>query len=655
MSGAAAVNIKEIDLSTRVAGFAGVYGAILVASKKGPSVPTLVTSDSQFLSVFTPDETIKVGDDLANYSALAFLEKSNTLWVKRVTKDALYSGAVVKSTTSIYDNVALQTGMEDPTAYVFDSGNDVEAVAEITSVIAVADVAGSLAGEGLLINDQNGSVAFWASVNSSTVPAWASAADRNVQVTVPQDSDAPTVAGLFNTAIDGDAEFSSEVATSTLNITDAVAGVRDDASSNVFTVSVSTQGADAINTVDESILFHASSEGAFGDEIGVKVYNYATNQDMVKLSEAFIVEVYKSSNTVVPVESFTCSRIEGKKDGYGRNIFIENVLEGSNYIRAISNVNIDENITPKDQTDILWLGGGDDGLAPTDSDMINAVQDFSNPDEIYTTLIMDGGYATPAYQLAIDTICKNRKDCVGIFSVPYENEASSDYLNEVIDYRKTTLNLNSSYSALYTPHVKITDRFNDRKIFVAPDGYAAASISATGSNYEMWFPVAGFKRGVLNVEGLVRNYTAGELDTLYNVGINPIRFFSGRGVVIWGQKTLQATPSALDRLNVRLLLIVIEPAIKNALENFLFELNDEGTRVLAKTVVESYMDNIKARRGVTDFKVICDGTNNTPNDVDNNRMILDLYIKPSVSIEYIPFRVVIVSSAVSFDQAAQAI
>ncbi len=607
MSGAAAVKIKEIDLSTRVAGFAGVYGAIIVASKKGPTdAPTLVTSDSQLLSRYTADETIKVGDDLANYSALSFLEKSNTLWMQRVVNGALFSGAVSKSSSSIYDSVALQTGLADPSAYVFDSGNDVEAVKAFILEQAVTFTA------------------ITAGVDGNSIELIFNGTD-----------DIDTVIGVWNTA----------------NPTNTVE--HDGTGSTVLTVITITLtgGAEAINTIDEAILFHASSEGLFGDSIGYKIFNYATYEDVVKEPNAFLVEIYKSSNQAVPVESFICSRTEGHKDGYGRNIFIENVLEGSNFLRAISNVAIDESIQPKDQTTILWLGGGDDGLAIADNHMTLALQKFANPDELYVTLIMDGGYAVPAYQLAIASLCENRKDCVGIFSVPYSAEASNDYLNEVVDYRKTTLNLNTSYAALYTPHVKITDRFNDRKIFVSPDGYAAAAISETGSNYEMWFPAAGFKRGVINVEGLVRKYTEGELDTLYNSGINPIRFFPGRGIVIWGQRTLLNRPSALDRLNVRLLLIVIEPAIKYTLEDFLFDLNDEASRTLAKTIVDSYMDNIKARRGVTDFRVVCDDTNNTPNDVDNNRMILDLYLIPTRSIEEIPFRVIITSSSVGIDGA----
>lgn len=215
--------------------------------------------------------------------------------------------------------------------------------------------------------------------------------------------------------------------------------------------------------------------------------------------------------------------------------------------------------------------------------------------------------------------------------------------------------MNSSYCALYTPHLQIQDRFNDRKLFIAPDGHVAGSISFSASNYEIWFPAAGFKRGVLNVLAVSRIFDDGELDLLYTAGINPIRFTSGRGIVIWGQKTLLARPSALDRLNVRLLLIVIEPAVKNFLEDYLFDLNDEGTRTIIEGKLEGYLETIKARKGITGYDVICDETNNSPEDIDANRLIVDIFIKPSRSIEDIPVRVVITPNSISFETAQGAI
>jgi phage tail sheath protein FI len=265
---------------------------------------------------------------------------------------------------------------------------------------------------------------------------------------------------------------------------------------------------------------------------------------------------------------------------------------------------------------------------------------------------MDGGHASPAFQLEIDDICQSRQDCVGIFSVPYANEAASSYMSQILQYRNTDLALDSSYSALYTPHLKIFDRFNDRNLFVSPDGFAAAAISATASNYEIWFPAAGFTRGKITTAlETRRKFDEGERDALYDAQINPIRFTAGRGIAIWGQKTMQVRPSSLQNLNVRLLLLVIEPAVSEALEEFLFEINDSTTRLIAKTRIDRYMENIQSRRGVFEFSTICDETNNSSDDIDNNRMNVDLYVKPVGAVEIITYRTIITSFGVSLAQS----
>lgn len=161
----------------------------------------------------------------------------------------------------------------------------------------------------------------------------------------------------------------------------------------------------------------------------------------------------------------------------------------------------------------------------------------------------------------------------------------------------------------------------------------------------------GFKRGMLNVIDTKLRFESGELDNIYDNGINPIRYYPGKGIVIWGQRTLTTIPSALDRLNVRLMLITIEPAIAEALESFLFELNDSSTRSLAAYTVRSYMDGIKARKGVSDYMVVCDDSNNTEDDVDNYRMNLDLYVKPLRGIDWIVFTTVITRTGMSFSVA----
>lgn len=661
MSGAAAVRVQEIDLSSRVATFEGVFGGIVLKAKKGANrVPRLVTTDKELLDNFTPNGRVEVGYDLAYYSALAYLERANKLYVKGVMKDGLFAGAVVKSVTSPFGNAALGTGISDPDAFVFDDSIDQPALSEITKFEAVADTAGSLDQTGIVLFDEDGSVAFWIDLDNAgnPAPAWTSAYDRIVAVGTINTNDVDTdVASKMQAAIDADSKFSASVTGNEFTVTCTAMGDRDDAvdEGTNFTITIDQQGQDEIDAADDTLFIYESSPGAWGNDIGFKIITHQDDEDLVPEPDSFLVQVFKSSIPGTPVEQFFCSRILGKLDGFGRNMFVDDVMQASGYIRIKSNSAIAGTVYPKSQATILYMGGGSDGSAVTDSDMVNALQDFLNPDEVALTIMIDGGNTTPAYQIALDTLVKSRMDCVAILSTPYSAEINNDFMTELKNYRKSTLNLNSSYSALYTPHVLIQDRFNDRQIWVSPDGYVAGSISFNALNTEIWFPPAGFRRGILNVLDVRRRFTTGQMDELYNIGVNPIRFAPGRGIVIWGQKTLSSRPSSLDRLNVRLLLIVIEPALKEFLEEYLFEFNDVGTRTEVTVKIEAYLENIKGRRGIFDYQVVCDDSNNTPQVIDNNQLIVDVFIKPNKSIETIPLRIVIVSTGISFSDAQQAV
>lgn len=652
---AASVNIKEIDLSTRVPEGGGVSGAMVLPSLKGEvGVPSLVTNEKQFLDRYTPDGVVKVGMSTGFYSALAFLQKSNSLYVVRPENSGLlYGGAGFKTAASATSNFTSPVGIVDPTAYTFDGLPDVEAAKEVTR-IKTLDATG-VDGTYVLLHDSAGSVAFWFDVDDSGTLEPAHGADRSVEVTTVATGDsAATVAAKLAAVIAGDAAYDSATIENIDEIvaTDAVAEDRTDATAGTsgFTVTVDTQGVTEVNQVDEALFLHGSSQGAWNDKIYVKL---SDNTD--KEADSFLLEVFKSDNLVTPVESFVCSRILGKKDGYGVNIFVEDVLQGSEYIRGISNPAIDENLLPKDQATPLPLGGGDDGSAVTDGNMITALDSLSNKDEVAMTLVMDAGQSTAAYGTALLSLCENRGDCVALLSTPFAAEASASYISDLVDYRSTTLNANSSYGAMFTPHVKIYDKFNDRDLFVSPDGYAGAAIAFSASNFEIWYPPAGFKRGIILATGLRRNFTKGEMDALDEAQINPIRFAVGKGIAIWGQQTLLSRPSRLQDLHVRLLLNYIKPLIEEALEPFLFDLNDVGTRSIIEALLTDFADGIKARRGLQDFLVIADSTNNTSADIDAGKLKVDFFIKPAGYVKEIPLNLVVTSSGTDFSLAAESI
>lgn len=375
----------------------------------------------------------------------------------------------------------------------------------------------------------------------------------------------------------------------------------------------------------------------------------------VKDPTTFQVNVYRKGDENSVLESHTCSLDITKRDGFNRVLALDKVLESSAFIGGLINPVTSGTTRIKAQPSVLYFGGGSDGDPITEKEMVNAASKFLNKSAYPVTVLMDGGYATVGYQKKLLEIAETRKDCVATLSVPRETEVSSNYLNDIANYRNNVLNGNSSYGAIYSPHVKVLDRFNGRTIDVAPDGHAAAAIANTAVNFEMWFPVGGLRRGLLNVSDVLRRFSDGEMDFLYDNGINPIRFYPGKGIMIWGQKTLKKDPSALDRFNVRLLLIVLEPAIEAVLESFLFELNDEATRTQAAALVDDYLRDIKARRGVYDYRVVCDDSNNSAQDIDNYRMNMWIFIQPVRGVEEIPVKVVLTATGADFNVAQQAV
>mgnify|MGYP006235309357 FL=1 len=183
------------------------------------------------------------------------------------------------------------------------------------------------------------------------------------------------------------------------------------------------------------------------------------------------------------------------------------------------------------------------------------------------------------------------------------------------------------------------------------NGDTAGTMVRTDQQRDPWYSPAGFNRGnIKNVVKLAFNPNKAERDVLYKGGVNPVTSFPGQGTVLFGDKTLLAKPSAFDRINVRRLFIVLEKAISTASKFTLFEFNDEFTRANFVNLVEPFLRDVQGRRGITDFRVVCDETNNTPEVIDRNEFIGDIFIKPARSINFIQLNFVAVRTGVDFSE-----
>ena len=248
-------------------------------------------------------------------------------------------------------------------------------------------------------------------------------------------------------------------------------------------------------------------------------------------------------------------------------------------------------------------------------------------------------------------LVEKRKDCVAFIS-PERGDVVNNVGSEaddIVTFRNSLTS--SSYALLDSGYKYQYDRYNDMYRFVPLNGDMAGLAARTDLVADSWFSPAGFNRG--NVRGAIKlsyNPKKSERDQLYRARINPVVDFPGQGVVLFGDKTALTKPSAFDRINVRRLFLVLEKAISTAAKFQLFEFNDEFTRAQFRNLVEPFLRDVQGRRGITDFSVVCDGTNNTGEVIDRNEFIADIYIKPARSINFITLNFVAVRTGVEFSE-----
>ena len=296
-----------------------------------------------------------------------------------------------------------------------------------------------------------------------------------------------------------------------------------------------------------------------------------------------------------------------------------------------------------------YLAGGVDNV-PSDANTIAAFAKYQSPDDVDISLVITGAASNTVQQYVIDNIVNSRKDCVAFISPPSSavvNQSGSETTNIITWY--TGLGRTSSYAVADSGWKYMFNKYNNTYQYVPLNGDIAGLCVYTDAVRDPWYSPAGLNRGALkNVVRLAWNPKQTDRDTLYSKGINSVISLPGQGTVLYGDKTLQSKPSAFDRINVRRLFIVLEKAISTASKYSLFEFNDDFTRADFVAMVTPFLRDVQGRRGITDFRVVCDTTNNTPQVIDANQFVGDIYIKPARSINYIQLNFVAVRTGVNF-------
>ena len=391
---------------------------------------------------------------------------------------------------------------------------------------------------------------------------------------------------------------------------------------------------------------YAQSKGGSNDELHIVVVDITG-------------EITGTANTVLEKFGYVSKASDAKNSDGSTNYYKEVLNQRSKYVWWAAHndegTNWGTSATGKSfarltAADNYNLTGGIT-VTPTTGDINRAFDLFSNADSIDVSLLMTGptsGSTVPNYVIGL---AETRKDCL-VFVSPQQSDVVNNSGGEVAAITVTrTGYTSSSYAVMDSGYKYQYDKYNDTYRWIPLNGDIAGLSVRTDVERDPWFSPAGFNRGAIkNVVKLAWNPSSSDRDDLYKQGINPVVTFPGEGTVLYGDKTMLSRPSAFDRINVRRLFIVLEKTIGKAARSTMFEFNDEFTRSQFVNLVEPFLREVQGRRGIYDFRVVCDTTNNTPEIIDSNQFVGDIYIKPARSINFIQLNFVAVRTGVSFQE-----
>jgi phage tail sheath protein FI len=345
-------------------------------------------------------------------------------------------------------------------------------------------------------------------------------------------------------------------------------------------------------------------------------------------------------------------------DGTSSHLDVGDEIKGGTEDETAMAVSVEAQSPGSDDYNLIFtLIGGVDGAAVDAADLMRGYDFFADAETIDVNLI----FSYPAESSVTDSTLANyllalaadRKDCVAFVSPPVAcTNAGTTDSSKVKTWSDVTTPA-TSYGVTDSSALYVYDKYHDDYVWIGASGHMAGLCAATDNTNDPWWSPAGYTRGQLfGVTKLAFNPIKAERDILYKARVNPIVSFPGQGTLLFGDKTLQAKPSAFDRINVRRLFIVLEKAISTAAKYQLFEFNDEFTQAMFRNMVEPFLRDVKGRRGITDFLVVCDSTNNTGQIVDTNQFVADIYIKPARSINFITLNFIATRTGVDFSEIA---
>ena len=597
------VYTREVDLSLYVPALSTTIVGMVGVSAKGPTQErTYITNQQQFIEIFgAPDSTI----GYESYAALQYLRRGRQLWFVRVVGDSAASAA------GTFSYATAVTGENPAPTPAFDSLEKNFTLAAFSN----------LGDDGIL--------------------------PGSVTLTLTMSDDSEEVftddgAGVLTGSVDGAGTIAYDTGIVTL------------ACGTLAPKTGTTVDADYTYLTD-AFVATATSEGEWGNNIALTIAS-GTLAGTVKITVLY---------NGVAVESFNNVDLD---DTTGNAQFIETKINGvSEYITVALDAGlVGSSELPVVVTASALTGGDTDASSVAAADIIGVAWDetlasptglqlFASPSAVDINLLAAPGWSEGSVGHALIEIAESRADCMAIIDPPESLRPSEvvDWHNGTGDYAGQHAAFNSSYAATYWPWVKVYDAYNGAYVMTPPSGHVLAVFAYTDFSTESWFAPAGIQRGrVISGVDVEMGATPGEMDLLYGDGnaVNPIARFNKDGMVVWGQRTLQRASTALDRINVRRLLLYLRKVIATASRYLVFEPNDEKTWRLFGHLVIPFLNDVRQRRGLYDFRVKCDETTNTPAVIDRNEMRAQIFLKPVKAAEFIQVDLVITSTGANFDE-----
>ena len=652
------VLVTEKDLTNVIPAVSTSIGAIAVVSEKGPMDEIVtVSSENEYVERF--------GKPDANtfeyfFSATNFLQYGNALRVVRATTGNLNAtddgtGLQIKNTTHYLDNYGSGQGSVGNWAAreAGTKGNNLK-VSMCTNTTAFAS---SIASDNL-VNDAS------AAIGDTTITI-----DDGTEVQVGDILEFGDISGNFTAAPSGHYYKVTAISTHLLTIarfdpatgTTQTGGLRHAVADNAhikryWEYYFNFSGAPT--TTDD-----VSNAGGSNDELHVAVVD---EDGGITGTAGSILETFEGM-----------SQASDAKDASGNsNFYVDVIYRNSEYVywmdhettlstagNTKTGTTFDNSSTNAFNVFSTSLSGGTDDNVPTNAELATAYEKFQDAESVDINFLIAGPSQTNSdatgdtkAEKLID-IAEQRKDVVAFIS-----PARADVVN-VSDPIAQTANVkafadglaSSSYAVIDSGYKYMYDKYNDVYRYVPLNGDIAGLCARTDTVADPHFSPAGFSRGqIRGVVKLAFNPNQVQRDDLYKARVNPVVTFPGQGTVLFGDKTALSKPSAFNRINVRRLFITLEKAISTAAKFQLFEFNDEFTRAQFRNLVEPFLRDIQGRRGLTDFSVVCDETNNTAEVIDRNEFVADIFIKPNRSINFIKLNFVATRSGVAFSEVAGA-